>query len=46
MKDVNYWLNNLGGNNNKKIQPRTKEEEIASQLAEYLLSRENKKKAA
>ena len=44
-QSVEYWMNNLEGNN-KKIQPRTKESEIACQVAEYYISREKEKRAA
>ena len=43
-KSVEYWINNLEGNNKK--QTRTKEEEVACQIAEFYISREKEKRAA
>ena len=37
---VNYWINNIkSGKNN--IQPHSKEEEIAYEIAEYVVSHQN-----
>ena len=38
IRSVRYWLNKVEGNNNRKIQPRSKESDIACQVAEYLNS--------
>jgi hypothetical protein len=43
-KSVEYWMNNLEGNNKK--QPRSKESEIACQVAEFYVMREKEKRAA
>ena len=43
--DVKYWINYLEGNNDK-VQPQSKEEEIACQIAEYFVLRKKENIAA